>query len=243
MSLTNNIQNLQNIIASLENKVISGDYDKGYNNGVEVGKQAEYDRFWDIYQQGGTRSSYAHAFSGSWTDEIFKPKYNIIPSGPASQMFINTEIQNLSACLENAGVILDTSMTTNFQYMFNYAKVTDVPNLDLTSATNINYMFNGCNSMKTAAVTFAENKVTNYTSVFSGCTDLEHFTATGVIDIPLSFASCGKLTEASVQSIIDHLKDLTGLESRTITFRATVGEKLTEEQKAAITAKNWTLAY
>jgi hypothetical protein len=46
-----------------------------------------------------------------------------------------------------------------------------------------------------------------------------------------------------MQSIIDHLKDLTGQTPQKLTFHATAGGKLTDVQKAAITAKNWTLVY
>jgi endonuclease I len=47
----------------------------------------------------------------------------------------------------------------------------------------------------------------------------------------------------SVQSIVDALKDLTGATAQTLTFHADVGGKLTDAQKATITAKNWTLVY
>lgn len=51
------------------------------------------------------------------------------------------------------------------------------------------------------------------------------------------------LSDASIQSVIDGLMDMTGQTAQTITFHAAVGAKLTEEQKATITAKNWTLVY
>ena len=53
----------------------------------------------------------------------------------------------------------------------------------------------------------------------------------------------GYLSDETIQSIIDGLADLTEQTTQTITFYATVGAKLTDEQKATITAKNWTLAY
>lgn len=59
----------------------------------------------------------------------------------------------------------------------------------------------------------------------------------------ISFANCANLSDLSAQSIIDGLADLTGQTAQTLTVHKTVGEKLTEEQKATITAKNWTLAY
>lgn len=53
-------------------------YDEGYVEGEEAGRQSEYDRFWDAYQQNGNRTSYFCAFAGAcWTPETFKPKYPI----------------------------------------------------------------------------------------------------------------------------------------------------------------------
>ena len=51
------------------------------------------------------------------------------------------------------------------------------------------------------------------------------------------------LSAESIQSIIDGLADLTGGTAQTLTLHANVGAKLTDEQKATITAKNWTLVY
>lgn len=51
------------------------------------------------------------------------------------------------------------------------------------------------------------------------------------------------LTNEGIQAVIDGLADLTGGTAQTLTLHATVGGKLTDEQKASITAKNWTLVY
>lgn len=50
------------------------------------------------------------------------------------------------------------------------------------------------------------------------------------------------LSNASIQSIIDGLMDLTGATAQTLTLHADVKAKLTETQLATITGKNWTLA-
>jgi len=84
---------------------------------------------------------------------------------------------------------------------------------------------------------------TNVTNMFSGCPKLEELNCEGEIPLSISFANCDKLTGASVQSIIDCLKDLTGQTAQALTLHATVGAKLTEAQKETIAAKNWTLAY
>ena len=58
----------------------------------------------------------------------------------------------------------------------------------------------------------------------------------------LSIANSPLLTAESIQSIIDGLADLTGQTAQTITFHSTVKNKLTEEQIASATSKNWNIA-
>lgn len=44
----------------------------------EAGKQAEYDRFWDEFQQNGERTNWCYAFAGSgWSTENLNPKHTI----------------------------------------------------------------------------------------------------------------------------------------------------------------------
>ena len=50
------------------------------------------------------------------------------------------------------------------------------------------------------------------------------------------------LSDASIQSIIDSLVDLTNTDTQTLMLHANVKAKLTEEQIASITSKNWNLA-
>jgi hypothetical protein len=63
------------------------------------------------------------------------------------------------------------------------------------------------------------------------------------IKVNFNIASSAELSHETRQSIIDGLADLTGGTAQTLTLHATVGGKLTDEQKATITAKNWTLVY
>lgn len=61
--------------------------------------------------------------------------------------------------------------------------------------------------------------------------------------LTVSFSHSPLLSDATIQSVIEGLANLAGQTTKTVTFHASVGARLTEEQKAAITAKNWTLAY
>ena len=78
---------------------------------------------------------------------------------------------------------------------------------------------------------------------FSGCLSLE--TVTCVEELPkcaISFNSSSKLTLDSVTNIINHLPDLSGADSKTLTLHATTKTLLTETLIAEATSKNWIIA-
>ncbi|MBE6983108.1 MAG: hypothetical protein E7435_02325 [Ruminococcaceae bacterium] len=128
--------------------------------------------------------------------------------------------------------------------MFLESKLQHIGVVDLSNCTLVNYLFSGCSKLETVDKLVLSDKMTNFIlSNFAGCSALKNITFDGVIPTSISMDNSPLLTTASVQSIIDHLKDLTGANAQTLTFHATVGEALTDAQKAAITAKNWTLVY
>jgi hypothetical protein len=61
----------------------------------------------------------------------------------------------------------------------------------------------------------------------------------GTIGKTISFAQSKKLSDASIQSIIDALADLTGQTALKVSFHSDTILKLTEDQIATISAKNW----
>lgn len=119
----------------------------------------------------------------------------------------------------------DTAECTTFQKTFSGRvglEVIDGQPLDCSSAKTgspLNLIFNYCYALK--EIRFVPN------TIFIG----------------IDFFYCRVLSNESVQSIIDGLADLTGATAQTIRFYSEVGAKLTDEQKATITAKNWTLVY
>lgn len=216
-------------------------YADGYNVGLEDGKQAEYDRFWDAYQDYGNRESYSiytGSFAGAyWNDETFKPKYPIVPVD-AYMMFRATGITDLT----KEGIVLDFSKTKSFAYAFAYnGKLKKLPLIDMSNATDTVSCFADCGA-ESLNLIFSENtKIAG--NMFSNDGLLVNLTIGGTIGMSISLAKSGKLSNASVQAIIDHLKDFSGATAQTLTLHKDVGNKLTEAQKAAITAKNWTLVY
>ena len=89
----------------------------------------------------------------------------------------------------------------------------------------------------------ALNGVTDLANAFVGCTELEEIKIGGSIDVNFNISATDVLSGVSVQSVIDHLAPLDVKDGQTSTLHETVGSKLTETQKATITAKNWKLVY
>lgn len=207
----------------------------------EEGRKAEREHFWDIYQDYGRRTSYNQytgAFLGdAWTDENFNPKYPMVPTD-AGYMFRATRIADLT----KEGVVLDFSQCKQFGYTFAYSWLKKLPFIDLSLATNTTSTFNGLDLVDSLHLRFSET-TPGGSDMFYNMTGLVHLRMEGTIAKSIGFSSSNKLSTDSVQSVIDHLKDLTGQTAQTLTFHATVGGKMTAAQKAAITAKNWTLVY
>ena len=147
--------------------------------------------------------------------------------------------QNLSYS-DSANV---TNMVSAFQSWTSTMGTFSVPSLDLRKVTTIQNMF----IYSSAIVEIGEMEipnVTNATNAFNGCSALERISfVPGCIKVSIGFPTSNLLDDPSIQSIIDGLADLTGETQQTLTFHATVGGKLTEDQKAQIAAKNWNLVY
>ena len=197
-----------------------------------------YDAFWDMFQKNGTRTEYRYAFAYTdWTEEMFKPKYPFKLAGDNTYAFLGVQ-----AVWEDKIFEVDTAEAVNLIWAFRLTKFKRIGKCDLSSATNIQGIFSFCSNLVSIAQIVAhENLVWHEAFLYS--TNLEEVRFSGVIGNSIGFTDCSKLSVASVQSVIDHLKDLTGQSTQTLTLHATVGIKLTEAQKAAITAKNWTLVY
>ena len=104
--------------------------------------------------------------------------------------------------------------------------------------------FRGRRGLKTVLGEIDASAVTGFKNCFNTCSSLETIRfKSGTIKVEISFAECPSFSNDTIQSIIDGLADLTGGTAQTLTLHATVGAKLTDAQKAAASAKNWTLAY
>ncbi len=141
----------------------------------------------------------------------------------------------------------DTSNCTNFTYMFGYGlnmqDITKIPSIDTSKGKTFVNMFLYSFYIKTIGQLNLCN-AEDVSRMFMSCRGLENVSfVPGSIPISISFGDSYGLTGESIQSIVDGLKDLTGGTTQTLTLHADSGGQLTDEQKALITAKNWTLVY
>lgn len=107
---------------------------------------------------------------------------------------------------------------TSCSQMFNYCTslVEIIGELDVSNA-GVDYFVNACLNLK--EIRFKNNCIYNTVEF-----------------------NCPLLSDESIQSIINGLADLTGSTAKTLTLNKDVKAKLTNDQIAQITSKNWTLA-
>ena len=205
------IENSKEINAEFESVIVAGgDPEASYNKGYDAGKQAEYDNFWDKFQNYGERNGYQYAFAyGYWNENIFKPKYNLVATDGSFMFYYNRSSLNIKTALENAGVVLDTSGATNVQNMFCRCGSPELPTIDLSSATDTTRMFYSEDIITIEKVIFSENTVIA-SNIFNGLTGLENIEIGGEICSDIAFSACTKLSLDSLKSIINHLKDYSG---------------------------------
>lgn len=216
-------------------------HEAGMQTGFETGLQAEYERFWNLYQEKGERKNYSNAFCGSgWTDETFRPKYDLIASN-VSQMFREAKVTDLKKALKDWGVSLDTGSVAYFTQFLQLSSVTVVPVLDMRSATNTTQAFGYAPVTQIEKLIVSEN--TPWSNTFISCSNLTEIRFEGQIGTDgLSFAHSKQLSYDSLMSIIGCLKDYSesGV-TRTVTLGADNLAKLTDGEKAMATEKGWTL--
>ena len=157
--------------------------------------------------------------------------WNISNNTDLSWMFDNcSSLQSLDVSNWNV------SNTTNFRQLFYNCKALqyiDVSTWNVSNATTVNTMFRDCISLKSLIGNRTlEDVLANNICALNGL-------KIGAADM---FQQCNNLDRASLRALINGLADLTGQTTQTLTLNSTLIAKLTEEDIAIATAKNWTIA-
>ncbi len=196
-------------------------YSKGQTAG---GGDNHYDTFWDNYQDNGSRTDYQYAFNGvGWTNETFKPKYDIVPVTETYGLFSRSCIQDdLVEICEEQGITLDFSKATKFECTFDSSKFTRIGVIDASNSNRFNQVFYNCTNLETIGLLKLTENITSYINAFIRCTALQNIEIEGVIGANISFANSTLLTHDSLMSIINGLKDYYTVVEKTYNYTGSV---------------------
>lgn len=208
------------------------DMASGVNEVYEAGKQAEYDEFWDSYQNNGNRKKYEFAFAGNgWNPTNFKPKHPIKPTS-ARMMFYLAE--NLVGEIEPI-IGIDFSECTEFVQAFQNLGVSRLGVLDLRKAEGASGIFTNLHNIETIdKVKVGENLPAGFG--LTNSTKLKNLIMEGVMPQNVN-APNAPFTLESLKSIITCLKDFaedtTNHYKRTVTFKTSAFDVLEAEGETA----------
>lgn len=139
----------------------------GYSQGETAGRTAEWNALWDAIQEGGNKTNYTQCFRGGyWTKETFKPKYNITPTNANACFWTAFENEpepvDLVELLEEAGVELDLSLSTDNSQIFTGANIKRVGVINATAhANSTKFLFREARKLETVEALILREDGTN----------------------------------------------------------------------------------
>lgn len=209
----------------------------------EAGKKAEWNAFWDEFQNYGTRTKYEYGFAGNgWNNNSLKPKYKTIKPTTALYMFTTSAANiDLTEVMD-----LDMSNCTEADRIFASSLFTRIGVVNLSRTTNVNYIFNNCKELITIDKLIVKDDGTQvFNNPFYNCSKLENIQFEGVVGNSINFTQSKSLSADSIDSIFSHLG---GTASATLTLPSTARDIYdTKNGSGALDAliaarpSNWTI--
>lgn len=216
-------------------------YDVMRNIAHIVSGDEERKRFWDAFTGDKTMTNYTNAFqnqkgANKWNTQTFRPPYQLVPM-VCNNMFENFNRARFGDAATITPEVVDFSNCTEAKSTFRNAVVSPLV-VDFSNVTVMSYSFatEDGGQMKNTIIKVTE-KLTSVSNAFLHNIYGATFTDDSVIACSVSFAQSSALSEASLQSIINALATVTS--AKTITLHSAV--KVSDEQKAVIKSKGWTL--
>lgn len=222
-------------------EVYNNAYQEGKNSVVMLEKYATTMRFENLNLFGTKEvalnfeiaNEFDSLFALTWTNP------NCATNNIVEHITISTKekVRNMYRLFFNS--IVSRADTTLKRVTFNFELDTES-----ASSVNMNNCFQNAKGIEVIdGIPLNVSNVKTFNSAFTQCINLREIrfvenTIKGSIGFPQSI----NLSDETIESIINGLADLPGSDSRIITLHTDVKAKLTEEQIARITAKNWTLA-
>lgn len=230
-----------------EDKIKPSQFVSKISEVYDAGKQAECDRFWDIFQDYGNKTNYGSAFGG-FTKALFKPKYDMKVKNAMNMFhraFINDkgegENVDLVELLNELGITLDFSECTEFSNWLLLGAIVRIGVIDCKSLKS-SFRCYYAHALKTIdKLRLYEGNGTSF--MWQGCSKLTNITIEGPIEKAFDIQYSKVLTRDSIVSIMNALSDAT--QGLTATFsQQAVNAAFTEEEWAELVAlkSNWTIS-
>lgn len=231
-------------------------YTEGETNGIEQGRLAEYDRFWDTYQNNGNRTNYGYAFAGrGWNDKIFKPKYPIYISNYCFYTMNQVSPYRNDTAVDFKNIILNGTATTTAHYLFANSNCKNIT-VDLSNCTGLTstFILSGGGYLDNINIKVS-NKLTTVKEAFNSAWTLKELRFMDGSEIACNgfdFQWSSSLTAESIRSIINALSSNTSGLSITLSLTAVKkafetssgandGNISTEWLNLIATKSNWTI--
>ena len=179
----------------------------GVSEGYDSGAKHEFDKFWDGFQDYGTRTDYAWAFR-RWNADYIRPKYKVKNlSLKSDSLFQHSRVKKIEAAyFDLSGIDTLTGMQYGPTYaMFNACiQLEEIEDINIPAVDYYATWYNCTALKKIAVIRCASGK--KFTSAFVGCSALEDVTFIGTLDTNgLVLSDSPKLSKASIESVINVL--------------------------------------
>lgn len=213
----------------------------------QAGQKTEYDRFWDLYQDYGNRTSYQFGFASGWKADLIWPKYDMHIDSAYMMFMYSPEGIDLAQRAEECGIVIDFSRCTNFQYAFTYCGLRRLGVIDTRSCAAFNHFAIGSGYLTTIdEIILKEDgsqKIEVPDAFFPPA--LQHIVITGKIGSTVSCIS-GNLTKASIISVVNALLETASGKTLTLSRYAVnlaFGSVDSDEWAALVASRsNWTIS-
>ena len=228
--------------------VAEGRAQGGYTEGFDAGRQAEYDAFWDVLQNYGSRTNYRYAFEG-WGAEYIRSKYKVIPTSGVYNMFYdNPNLKKVEAAYFDLSQVPYSGNAQTFSYFLGGCpKLEEIEDIGLVPNQSYTYFAAWDYALKKVAC-IRLNADTNVEFMLYGCTALEDVTIEGEIGKGgINLYQSKNLKHDSIVSFINALSNNTS--GLAITFSAEAvnnafegGSTGSEWLDLLATKSNWTIS-
>lgn len=214
------------------------------------GKKAEYDAFWDAYQDYGKRVNYYQTFGfgdsaslSPWTNQNFKPKFPIKPS------YVNNMCTNFGyrGDITEAAEFDFSDAWALYNAFVNCPWITRVGTIDCRGMQEGGgAIISNCPELETIdKFIFRDDGLQPMSSnglLFTNCTSLKNIVFEGTVNFNVNFQWC-PLTKSSITSVINALHDKAI--NKSVTFNKNAKESaFTDTEWAELIASkpNWTFS-